>query len=148
MPVPRFEVAVGTIDGSNLTFAVSVAYQAGSLAVFLNGQLKDRSFMDGWTESSPHLGQFTMAEAPRVGDIVQAFFLDTTPLGPEAFVSAITGTLLPYGAITGGLQPRMSVYGALIPPAALTAMLQPQSSIQGSVTATGSLTGYLSTCLH
>ena len=39
MPIPRFEVPVGAVDGANTVYTTSVPYQAGSTAVFLNGLL-------------------------------------------------------------------------------------------------------------
>jgi hypothetical protein len=49
-----------------------------------------------WVESSPALGQITFDGAqhtPRVGDVVQMFFLDTTPTLPGVVVTEIEGTL-------------------------------------------------------
>jgi hypothetical protein len=69
---PLIEVAIGTVDGANRVFRTSTMYVPGSLQVWLNGQLKRRDFQDGWTELGA--GKFEMAEAPRVGDVVQAFY--------------------------------------------------------------------------
>lgn len=76
MGLPHFEVASGTIDGSNTTFFTSLPYQPGFTAVWLNGQLKREDFADGWAETSPATGQFDLDQAPRVGDVVQVFFVE------------------------------------------------------------------------
>lgn len=82
MPQPRFEILAGMIDGVNQVFTTSVAFTPSSTAVFLNGQLKRphvSGVQDGWTETDPAAGVVTLDEAPRVGDVVQAFYLDTSP---------------------------------------------------------------------
>lgn len=85
MATPRFEIAVGAINGSNAVFTVSQAYVANSTAVFINGLLMRRDLEDGWSESSPTIGQVTLTEAPKTGDVIQIFFLDTSPIPIEDF---------------------------------------------------------------
>jgi hypothetical protein len=84
MSIPRFEKLIGDIDGVNTTFTTSVPYQSGTIAVMLNGQLKDRTFDDGWIGTDPSSGIVDLKEAPIVGDTVWAFYLDTSPTLPEA----------------------------------------------------------------
>ena len=91
MPLPRWEVGIGTIDGANAVFTVSSAYLPGTIATFLNGQLKRSDFLDGWTESDPDGGEVTLSEPPKVGDVVQFFYLDTSPVLPGAEVHKISG---------------------------------------------------------
>lgn len=79
--LPKFEVASGVIDGVNVVFTVSAPYQPGTVAVFLNGQLKRKDFVDGWAETNPAAGIVTLAEAPRPGDVVQIFFIDGSGAG-------------------------------------------------------------------
>lgn len=97
MAEPRFEVPTGVIDGANVVFTVSTAYKPGSVAVFLNGQLKRRDLDDGWTETDAAAGVVTVSEAPlAIGvcpDVLQIFFLDTAPLAPEQSVTRIRGKL-------------------------------------------------------
>ena len=78
MARPRFETAIGVIDGVNQIFRTSRPYDAGSLAVFLNGQLKRRWFEDGWVETDPGGSIFFMNEAPQTLDDVQVFYLDSS----------------------------------------------------------------------
>lgn len=92
MAAPHFENASGTIDGSNVLFSTAFAYTAGSLAVFLNGQLKNQSGPDGWTETSPSAGTFQLDVAPLGTDVVQVFYLDTAPPN-STFGESLTVTL-------------------------------------------------------
>lgn len=64
MGLLRFDRAIGTINGINLVFYTPNPYVSGTLVVFLNGQQKDPDLDDGYTETDPALGKFTMKEAP------------------------------------------------------------------------------------
>jgi len=59
------EVPSGVIDGVNPVFTTSVPYQAGSLAVWLNGQ----ESLGCYSETDPSAGTFTMLAPfiPRTG---------------------------------------------------------------------------------
>jgi hypothetical protein len=87
MPLPRFEVPTGTIDGINRVFSVSQSYRPGTTAVFLNGLLLEKSLDDGWVESNPLGGEVELKEAPRWraidSDVVQVFYIDTSPFSPQ-----------------------------------------------------------------
>lgn len=82
MPTPRFELAIGVSDSVNVLFYTpTFPYAPGSVAVFLNGQLKRADFMDGWVESNPAVGEVTLLLPPLAGvppDVVQIFYLDTS----------------------------------------------------------------------
>jgi hypothetical protein len=93
MPLPRFEVPAGAIDGVNTLFVVSQPYRPGSVAVFLNGQLIRQIDDDGWSETSPALGQVTLTEAPILEDVVQIFYIDTSPALPGEEISQISGRI-------------------------------------------------------
>lgn len=100
MAIPRFEVAIGVSDGVNLLFYTPTPYLPGSVAVFLNGQLKRADFTDGWTEANPVTGEVALLIAPLGGvppDVVQIFYLDTSapvaPL-PEAEITVLQATIL------------------------------------------------------
>lgn len=97
MPVPRFEVPVGVINGLNTVFTVSRPYLPGTTAVFLNGLLQEKSLDDGWLETDPSGGIVTLKEAPRSSglspDVVQIFFIDTTPALPETQIFKLRGRL-------------------------------------------------------
>lgn len=113
MALPRFEVATGLVDGVNTTFHVSVAYLGGTLAVFLNGQLKRASFADGWVESSPSTGFFQMKEAPLDGDVVQAFFIDGAATPPGETLTPIFGKLRPGDDLVGRLSDSLRLKGSV-----------------------------------
>jgi hypothetical protein len=101
MASPRFEVPSGAIDNVNVTFTLSRSYTPGSVAVFLNGQLKRVDYDDGWIETDPVAGIVTLKEAPKAAgtyeplDVVQIFYIDTEPLPPEieAVAEALPGVV-------------------------------------------------------
>lgn len=64
----RHETPTGAINGINRVFNVSVAYVATSTEVFLNGSAKIAADTDGWDETDPLTGIFTMKVAPRTGN--------------------------------------------------------------------------------
>lgn len=138
MPLPRFEVPAGVIDGVNTVFTVSTAYTPGTTAVFLNGLLLEKSRDDGWTETNPASGVVTLKEPPRVTkvtpDVVQIFFIDTSPAVLEArIVERLRGRLTD----TGGLE------GRLIFPGLLRASLEPSEGLEGHLRAEEPLYGEL-----
>lgn len=94
MPVARFEVAIGTIDGVNQTFYAPTPYAAGSTAVFVNGQLQRADFDDGWTEINPATGEFWLKIPPIPDDVVQIFYRDLSPVLPGEEITPITGVLV------------------------------------------------------
>lgn len=136
MPVPRFEVGIGAIDGANLVFHVSVPYQSGTVAYFLNGQLKRADYDDGWVESDPASGEITLKEAPQsvnFPDVVQFFFIDTSPVLPESVLFSLRGRLLSLVAARG------SIHGL----EAVSGMLRLKQGVAGSVGAVEAVDGKL-----
>ncbi len=141
MPLPKFEVVGGVIDGVNLVFMVSSSYRAGTLAVFLNGQLKRADYADGWTEVSPSSGSFSLKQAPEVLDVVEAFFIDTSPVLPGEVLYAMTGRIDDVSTISGKLLVREAIRGTVEAPASLfgtvfwkedyTGLVEPVSDIIG-----------------
>lgn len=89
----QIEVAGGPVDGVNTSFTTATPYVPGTLAVYLNGQLKSAALADGWLETSPASGSFDLKVAPQVGDIVQVFYWPTTPLAVAPIAQGISGTL-------------------------------------------------------
>ncbi len=65
----------GTVDGVNKQFATPSAFVADSIRVVINGQVyepdDDRK---GWTELTDIT--IELIEAPRAGDVLQAFYQD------------------------------------------------------------------------
>lgn len=150
MPLPRFEVPSGTIDGVNTIFFVSQPYRPGSTAVFLNGLLTERSLVDGWFETDPAIGQVTLKEAPKsIGDcpdVLQIFYLDTSPALPETEVTSITGTLDAVDELDGLLLDPVLLSGALEPTPGLFGTLLAPLPLVGSLGDTDALTGILEVC--
>jgi hypothetical protein len=104
MPEPRFEIPAGAIDGANVIFVTSRPYRPGSTAVFLNGQLKTQALDDGWSETDAAGGVVTLNEAPRGSpgnpDVVQIFYIDTSPVLPETVVDTrLVGVLRESGTL-------------------------------------------------
>ena len=60
----HIEKASGPVNGFNQTFTVSLPYQPGTLKLFVNGQLREITDDDGWTESNPSVGEFQMIIPP------------------------------------------------------------------------------------
>lgn len=112
MPTPRFEVPAGAIDGVNKVFILSRSYTPGSVAAFLNGQLKREDYEDGWVETDPVAGIVTLKEAPIAFgspdplDVVQIFYIDTEPDPPE--VEPV------YEALPGTVEEEIDVVGLLL----------------------------------
>jgi hypothetical protein len=93
VPESHLEKALGSVDGSNVSFLTALPYLDGSVVLFLNGQGKRADYDDGWVETSSVSGLVTLKEPPRVGDEVFFFFLDTLPDGfgepPEGFFDLV-----------------------------------------------------------
>lgn len=112
MASPRFEVPSGAIDNVNVTFTLSQSYTPGSVAVFLNGQLKRQDYEDGWIETDPVAGVVTLKEPPRYAsnispaDVVQIFYIDTEPFPPEVETVA--------EALPGRVEEEIEVAGLLL----------------------------------
>ena len=90
MALPRIEIAVGVIDGVNVTFYTpTVPYLSGSVRYYLNGQLQTD---DCVIEVNPQSGEVRVDGngqiPPRVGDVVHLFYIDD---------GADTGTSLSLG---------------------------------------------------
>jgi hypothetical protein len=103
MAQPRFEVALGVIDGVNRFFVVSTGYIPNTTAVFVNGKLYRRDWDDGWDETNPAVGSITLKEAPLAGDTVQVFFTDSASMGSEEEVTTLTGRILEVSELRGQL---------------------------------------------
>ena len=117
MSSPRFEVPSGTIDGVNTVFTVSMPYGAGTTAVFINGQLMERSLDDGWVETDPSAGTVTLKEAPRSSgacpDVIQIFYLDTAAPLPETQVFKLKGYIRCPAPLKGTITEAQSIRGTV-----------------------------------
>lgn len=110
-----FEVPSGVVDSVNTLYVTSRPYRVGSLSVYLNGQLKRPAFDDGFLETSPSSGQFTMKEAPRVGDDVQVYYWDTAPDSSRQSVSPLRGYLSVKDELSGTLREKTGLRARLDP---------------------------------
>jgi len=77
---PRIEVASGPINGANKKFATVELFVPGSLVVLLNGVALEGTLDNGWTETGGN--EFTVKEAPIVGDVIQAFYRPVAGFAP------------------------------------------------------------------
>jgi len=150
MGTPRYEVLSGAIDGVNTTFFTSVAYTPGSLAVFINGQLKRADYDDGWIETSPETGEVTLREAPKPypldhDEVVQAFFIDTIPVD-VSFIELI-GILEEVDEITGVLtEETVQLVGVFDEPDQLVGTLTSDQPLAGQVKHVLEINGQLCVC--
>lgn len=107
------------MDGVNVLFTTPTPYQPGSVAVFLNGQLKRADFTDGWLETTPSTGLITLLQAPlpaafgNPDDVVQVFYLDTSEVLPETEVSPMRGMLVASGELFSKLQETQQLVGII-----------------------------------
>lgn len=137
MPSPRFEVPAGLVNGVNVVFTVSMPYGPGSTAVFINGMLMERSLDDGWFETSPSTGVVTLKEAPRgIGngpDVIQIFFIDTSPALPETIVVNLKGIIRARKPLVGTLRSHQLVTGHIFPTPPLLGHLEERKDLRGSL---------------
>jgi len=114
--VPRVETALGAINGVNTSFFSLVPYTPGTTAVFLNGDLLEPLLDNGWLETSAALGLFTMKEAPRTGDVVRIYYLDTTAGGVIVLeeVCGIVGVLVEVDELDGLLADTDQLQGSIV----------------------------------
>lgn len=68
------EVPSGAIDGANLTYLTAVPFIAGTLQVFLNGDLQEAGATNDYVEAGT-LDGFTMAIPPRTLDKVLVSYI-------------------------------------------------------------------------
>jgi hypothetical protein len=73
MTGPVIEVATGLVDGVNTLFQTTNPYLTGSTRVFIDGLTTVAINADGWSEVPPSV--IVLKEAPRVGDVVQVYYL-------------------------------------------------------------------------
>ena len=150
MPQPRFEIPSGAVDGANLLYTTSTSYKPGTLAVFLNGLLQEASLDDGWVETDPVAGTFTMKEAPRSSgpcpDVIQVFFLDTSPVSPETEITPITGTINAVDDLSGELLGLNCLFGAISAPVRLSGTFLGVMGVVGTIREERALSGVLELC--
>lgn len=70
------EVPTGIIDGVNSIFYTAFPYQSDTLKVWHNGHLFRRDDEDGFVETNPVTGVFTMKESPFEGDTIIVRYME------------------------------------------------------------------------
>ncbi len=146
MGLPHFDELVGTIDGVNQTFYAPLAYTPNTTAALLNGQMKKKSFIDGWSESNPALGEITLNEAPRVGDVVHLFYLDTTDAVFVEEITEISGTLADTDLLSGNIAEADTLAGSLEDQSMLDGRLTDVDFLTGAIADADQLVGVLEEC--
>jgi hypothetical protein len=151
MPSPRFEVPVGLVNGVNTVFTVSMPYGPGTTAVFINGMLMERSLDDGWLETSPGTGVVTLKEAPRgIGngpDVIQIFFIDTSPALPETIVVNIKGIIRARKVLRGTLRTTQPMTGHVSATPTLIGHLDLRKDLRGYIKANPPLKATIRECV-
>lgn len=145
MGVPHFSVLGGTVDGVNKVFYTPTPYTAGTVAIFINGQLKRPGYDDGWVETDPATGAVTLREAPQPcppdhDEVIQAFYIDTVPDGAALDLTGIieeiedlTGTLAGTPQLTGIVDDAEDVVGSLTGDGALSGQIDGIQEIIGQL---------------
>lgn len=72
MPGSVIRPLAGAVNGTNRVFRTPVPYVPGSVAVWINGQLRRADWDDGWVELGGDV--IELKRAPQPEDVVQAFF--------------------------------------------------------------------------
>jgi hypothetical protein len=70
---PVIERLTGTTNGANRTFETSTDYKPGTVRVFRNGMLNEKSLVDGWVELGGK--RIRVHEPPKTTDIMQAYYI-------------------------------------------------------------------------
>ena len=118
-----FESLTGVVDGINSVFLFSAPYTAGTVAIFLNGQLITDGDGSGnpWTESDPATGEITLevGSIPNSGawgaDTITGFAMDTTPdIGGGSPVDGVDCLVSSDGAITCTVDTELDCITAVI----------------------------------
>ena len=94
----RIEVMIGAINGSNKVFETPTKYVSGTIKLTWNGQVVDPSDdKKGWSELSDIEIQTT--EAPRVGDVLQAFYQEKDITGQLGLDNVVGSPFHPSGLL-------------------------------------------------
>lgn len=149
MPSPRFEVPSGSVDNANTIFIVSRPYTPGSVAVFMNGLLQERSLLDGWFETDADAGVVTLKEAPRstgVPDVIQIFFIDRSAALPETQVVKMRGVIVTARKIKCVFGSSAAVVGRVMSFDPLTGVVTTRKGLRGVATSHQSIKARVRIC--
>jgi hypothetical protein len=148
MALPRFENALGVVDGINLTFYTpTFPYRSNSLVVFFNGQLKRADLLDGWVETNNFTGRFDLYIAPLDTDVLQVFYIDeSAPLTTSVEVTPMRGTLREVFSVKGLLADKDAFFGVVASPTLLQGEISENVYYVGITRERTSLVGTLQDC--
>lgn len=132
---PIFEQASGVVDGVNTDFWTSLPYTAGTLAVFLDGQLLKNA---EWVEAGGNV--FSLVSPPLLSSEVQVFYLDTSVEAGVKVIERLRGSVTA-SSLKGSLQ-GTAVLRARVQGVAMGGVLQANTACRGII-ASGSLRGVL-----
>jgi len=132
---------IGTIDGVNTLFNTGIPYTPNTFAGFTNGQLTKAANDDGWIETDPSTGDVTWKEAPKPGDVLQGFLLDTSAALPEVVITKLSGTVRPVNDLSGSISGTDFISASVSGVDELSALLSGQDSIDGTVSPVVSISG-------
>jgi hypothetical protein len=147
MGTPRFEPVTGTVDGVNKLFRTFVPYTAGTLAVFLNGQLLKQEHNDGWVENDPWRGYFSYKIAPLTGDVPQVFYLALEGTeGTQEQISRVIVTLEEVDNAVGYFQDSGKLVVQSVEGESVQAHFLPAAQVLGKIEETAQIQATLVPC--
>lgn len=144
MPNPRFQIAVGPVNGVNKQFETSEEYTVDTLVVFRNGALLERSADNGWMELGGK--QFEMKMVPLTEDVVHCFYMDTLPsegIAVEVEVERIHGVIESVGEMVGFVEPVQSIFGVAEDAASVIGVVYDHGEILGVVEEQSTMVGFM-----
>jgi hypothetical protein len=139
MANPRIEDAIGVIDGVNKDFTTSLDYTAGTLNVWVNGVLVRQQDDDGWNETGAN--SFSMKEAPRLGDTLRVFYLDTLAVLDN--IEDIVATIEPIQDLNGYLTETEYILASIAVEETVEGILIEPDSILGTLSSVEDIFGVL-----
>lgn len=145
MALPRLEEGIGPIDGSNVDFYVPTPYVAGTVRYWRNGQLL---LDDNVLEVNPFTGLIRVSEPPRVGNVVQFFYLDgSSQEGEDIRIScSLSAYLEGYGELSAVLGDNTGISGAVVLEDGLDGYLVPEAPFAVELEGITELQGTLYPC--
>lgn len=111
----HFEQPIGVVDGVNLVYITSTPYKPNTLAVYVGGILRNAALANGFLETNPSNGTFTMKQAIGAGTDLQVYYWDTLPESPHRSVSPLRGVLRVKEELIGKWREKDPLMGRLDP---------------------------------
>lgn len=149
MGLPQFTLLSGSINGINAVFTTPTAYTAGTVAVYLNGQLLLNPAGNPWAETDPSTGTVTITGAeciPRTGDVISAFYIDTQDDFVGSVVSPISGTISAQTSLDAVLGAETPVASSISPTNSKSGILSTSANLSASIQSSSKLSGIIDEC--